>query len=58
MATGRSATEVLDVLSAQAACLWGEEEAERQRSGLQRTAEEIAVMELYTLPPDLEPQFF
>jgi hypothetical protein len=58
MATERSATEVLEVLCAQAVRLWGEEDAERQRSGLQRTAEEIVVMDLYTLPPDLEPRFF
>ena len=44
MATERSTTESLEVLLAQATCLWGEKDAERQRSGLQRAAEEIAIM--------------
>ncbi len=58
MATKDSGEEILEVLSSQALCLWGEEDTERQRPGLQRTAEEIAIISRDTLPPDLEPRFF
>ncbi len=58
MTTTRTAAEVLDGLLAQAHCLWGEDEAARQRPGLQQTAEQIVTMDAYTLPPDLEPRFF
>ena len=58
MAAERSTEEVLEVLHAQAGCLWGEETAERQRPALQQTAEEIVIMARYELPPDLEPRFF
>lgn len=58
MATEHSTTEIFEMLLAQATCLWGEEDAERQRSGLQRTAEEIVIMNHYALLPDLEPRFF
>ncbi len=54
-----SAEHVLEgLLAAQAALLWGEDDVERQRPDLQRTAEEIATMARYTLAPDLEPRFF
>jgi len=58
MATERSAEEIFAALYAQAVCLWGREDAERQRPALQRTAEEIAVLARCELPPDLEPRFF
>jgi hypothetical protein len=54
----RSPEAGLDVLYTQARCLWGEEDAEQQRPALQQTAEEIATMVRYDLPPDLEPRFF
>jgi hypothetical protein len=53
-----STEKVLDLLYAQAVCLWGREDAEQQRQALQQTAEEIADMSGYELPPDLEPRFF
>ena len=54
----RSAEEVFTLLSSLAVHLWGEEDAARQRPALQQTAEYIAVMQRYALPPDLEPRFF
>lgn len=58
MAAEQSAEHVLEGLTAQAARLWGEDDVERQRPDLQRTAEEIATMAQYSLAPDLEPRFF
>lgn len=58
MAAEQSAEHVLEGLAAQAALLWGKDDVERQRSDLQRTAEEIATMARYALAPDLEPRFF
>ncbi len=58
MATEQPADHVLKVLTAQAALLWEQADAERQQPDLQRTAEEIAIMSRYPLPPDLEPRFF
>ena len=54
----RSTQAVLEALYTQARCLWGEADAEQQRPALLRTAEEIAIMAGYELPPDLEPRFF
>jgi len=58
MAEERTTAEMLEALTAQARCLWGEADAERQRSALSQTAEEIAVVALATVPADLEPKFF
>lgn len=58
MANERSAEEVFARLFTQAARLWGEEDAERQRPFLQQTAEHIVAMDRYPLPSDLEPRFF
>ena len=58
MANERTADDIVTGLIAQARCLWGDEDVERQRPGLQRTAEELAILEAYVLPPDLEPRFF
>ncbi|MFQ5853814.1 MAG: hypothetical protein ACE5JU_24920 [Candidatus Binatia bacterium] len=58
MAEVRSTEEVLETLFIQAACLWGEEYAERIRPVLRLTAEQIAVMAHHHLPPSLEPLFF
>jgi hypothetical protein len=54
----KSTEQVLDALYAQAACLWGREDAERQRAALQQAADQIVEMSRYELPPDLEPRFF
>ncbi|MGQ4808134.1 hypothetical protein NKDENANG_01501 [Candidatus Entotheonellaceae bacterium PAL068K] len=54
----RSVDEVLQGLVAQASCLWGEEEAERQRPGLRESAEQIVTISASTVPVDLEPRFF
>ena len=53
-----STQQVLEALYAQAACLWGREDAERQRAALQQAADQIVEMWRYELPPDLEPRFF
>jgi len=58
MAAERTPEEILAALSAQARLLWGETDAERQRTALSQTAEEIAVVARITLPADLEPKFF
>ena len=58
MATERSPEEIFEGLYAQAAGLWGQEDAERQRQALHQTAEEIAIVDRWALPPDLEPRFF
>jgi hypothetical protein len=58
MANEPSAEEIFTRLSSFAIHLWGEEDAARQRPALQQTAEYIAVMQGYVLPPDLEPRFF
>jgi hypothetical protein len=58
MATERSPEEVFESLYAQAADLWGKEDAEHQRQALYQTAEEIAIVDRWALPPDLEPRFF
>jgi len=58
MAVERTTEEILALLSAQARLLWGEADAERQRTALSQTAEEIAAVARITLPADLEPQFF
>ena len=49
---------VLTGLMAQAAALWGEADAERQRPGLQVSAEQIAEIAAHSIPVDLEPRFF
>jgi hypothetical protein len=43
---------------AQAASLWGQEDAERQRPGLQVSAEQIVRISTHPIPVDLEPRFF
>ena len=58
MASERSVEEVLEGLVAQASCLWGEEEAERQRPGLRVSAEHIATISAAQIAVDLEPRFF
>ena len=58
MGSERSVEEVLEGLVAQASCLWGEEEAERQRPGLRMSAEHIVTISATTIPVDLEPRFF
>jgi hypothetical protein len=58
MAIERSTAEIFAGLYSQAQRLWGEEDAERQRHALQRAAEEIAVVQGWEIPPDLEPRFF
>ncbi len=58
MVMQRAAEEVAKALYAQAACLWGEEDAERQRQALDEVAAHIVSMAGYELPPDLEPRFF
>jgi hypothetical protein len=59
MAAEQSTQHALEsLLAAQAALRWGEDDVERQRPDLQRTAEEIATMAQYPLAPDLEPRFF
>jgi hypothetical protein len=50
--------EVLEGLVAQAASLWGQEDAERQRPGLQVSAEQIVHLSTHPIPVDLEPRFF
>jgi hypothetical protein len=58
MAVEHTTAEVLEILEAQARCLWGAADAERQRPALHTTAEEIVVLTRHALPPDLEPRFF
>ncbi|HEY7491453.1 MAG TPA: hypothetical protein VIH59_10140 [Candidatus Tectomicrobia bacterium] len=58
MATEHSPEEIFEGLYAQAADLWGKEDAERQRQTLHQAAEEIASVNRWALPPDLEPRFF
>lgn len=59
MATERAVVEeVLARLQAQAQCLWGKEDAARQEQALRQTAEEIATVCSWEVPPDLEPRFF
>ena len=58
MAMERTAAEIAEALYAQAAYVWGEEDAEGQRQALAQAAEEIVSMARYALPPDLEPRFF
>ena len=58
MAAERSVEEVLDRLLAQAAGLWGKEDAEQQRQALRQAAEEITIVDRWAIPPDLEPRFF
>lgn len=58
MAVEPTVEEILARLVAQARLLWGEADAERQRTALAQTAEEIAVVTRAALPADLEPQFF
>ncbi|ETX04896.1 hypothetical protein [Candidatus Entotheonella palauensis] len=53
-----SVEEVLEGLVAQASCLWGPEDAERQRPGLQVSAEHIVQISAHPIPVDLEPRFF
>jgi hypothetical protein len=38
--------------------LWGEADAERQRPGLQVSAEQIVAISTHPIPVDLEPRFF
>jgi hypothetical protein len=53
-----SVEKVVEGLVAQARCLWGEADAERQRQGLQGSAEQIVQISTYPIPVDLEPRFF
>jgi hypothetical protein len=58
MGSERSVEAVLEGLVAQARCLWGQEEAERQRPGLRVSAEHIATISAAQVAVDLEPRFF
>jgi hypothetical protein len=58
MAGERSTTDIFETLTAQTRLLWGEADAERQRSALSQTAEEIAMVARTPVPADLEPKFF
>ncbi len=58
MGRKHSVEEVLEGLVAQAASLWGEEDAERQRPGLQVSAEQMVHLSTHPIPVDLEPRFF
>jgi hypothetical protein len=58
MAIARSVDEILAGLHSQAESLWGKADAEQQHQALRRAAEEIALVERYEVPPDLEPRFF
>lgn len=58
MAAEHAVEEVLDRLLAQAVSLWGKEDAERQRQALRQAAEEMTVVDRWTVSPDLEPRFF
>ena len=54
----RVAEDVCNELIAMARVLWGEEDAERQRPGLEASAEQIVTQARYAIPVDLEPRFF
>jgi len=58
MGRAYSVETVLEGLTAQAASLWGQEDAERQRPGLQVSAEHIIEIATHPIPVDLEPRFF
>ncbi len=58
MAREDSVEDVLEGLVAQARCLWGEADAERQRSGLEASAAYIVALSTHPIPVDLEPRFF
>lgn len=58
MANERTARAIFAQLSAQTRLLWDDADAERQRPALELTAEEIALVSGYPLPPDVEPTFF
>ena len=58
MGSERSIEAILKGLVAQASCLWGEEDAERQRPGLRVSAEHIATISAAQVAVDLEPRFF
>ncbi len=58
MGREHSVEAVLEGLVAQAGCLWDEEDAERQRPGLQVSAEQIVQLATHPIPVDLEPRFF
>ena len=58
MGRKHSVETVLEGLVAQAASLWGQEDAERQRPGLQVSAEHIVEIATHRIPVDLEPRFF
>jgi hypothetical protein len=58
MGREHSVEEVVERLVAQASGLWGEADAERQRPGLQVSAEQIVAISTHPIPVDLEPRFF
>jgi hypothetical protein len=58
MGREHSVDEIVEGLVAQARCLWSEADAERQRPGLQVSAEQIVAISTYPIPVDLEPRFF
>jgi hypothetical protein len=58
MESERSVEAVLEGLVVQASCLWGEEDAERQRPGLRVSAEHIVTISAAQVAVDLEPRFF
>ena len=58
MESERSVEEVLEGLVAQVSCLWGEEDAARQRPGLRVSAEHIVTISAAQIAVDLEPRFF
>jgi hypothetical protein len=58
VAIARSVEEILAGLYRQAENLWGKADAEQQHQALRRAAEEIALVERYEVPPDLEPRFY
>ncbi|MGE3540718.1 MAG: hypothetical protein AB7N91_25175 [Candidatus Tectimicrobiota bacterium] len=57
MAAERTTAEIVDVLTAQARRIWGDEDAARQRQALAETAAQITIVEQAVVPPDLEPRF-
>ena len=57
MAVERTTAEILEILTAQTRCIWGAEDAARQRQALAETAEQITLLEQALVPPDLEPCF-
>jgi hypothetical protein len=58
MPVEQSAAAIFERLYDQAQRLWGEADAARQRQALRQAAEEMAVVERWQIPPDLEPRFF